>query len=308
MVLLCQVGARRAIGRAAAAAAAAAMDASRALRAYSPTDAPVRGVVTSRCRAQADASGAHGVVINRELSEAEMHASAHPFAEMARATHAHADEANAGASGSAAAGGGGGALSVHWRLGGPVCGGRLGVVSYTLLHCGAGPTEPISGGATPVPSIDVVAPPAADATGGASGAGVDAEAPPGGEGSAEAVTGPPPPCAAVRAAAAFGRPASLSPSALVAAVSALTDSMGRARDTRGEGGGAHAIICIGHCSWGRGQLQGELDRGSWQMFEARTDDVYAPNRTGDLWDRLRARERPLVPHVVAANDGSTDQE
>ena len=28
----------------------------------------------------------------------------------------------------------GGALRLSWRRGGPVCGGRLGVISYTLLH------------------------------------------------------------------------------------------------------------------------------------------------------------------------------
>ena len=324
-----------------------------------------------RC-AQIDPSGAHGVVLNREVAPAEMAGSSHPFDEVERAAahppgvepaepaehaeHAESDGGggsgggdsggggrggggnDGGDSGGGGGGGGGGVLAVRWRLGGPVCGGRLGVVSYTLLHThsAVAPTVRRSDVPPPVASIEVVAAPAASAAPSAStvpdrstaapmrqqsGAAADNDALGEEVGSAEgAGAPPPPPCAAIRAASAFGRPASLSPDALVAAIrtlsaaastqppsAAASNATSAVHSSPRVGGRAEAIVCIGHCSWGRGQLQAELDRGSWQLYEAHAEDVTHPNGAGDLWERLRSRERPRVPHV-AANESAPESE
>ena len=52
-----------------------------------------------------------------------------------------------------------------------------------------------------------------------------------------------------------------------------------------------ARLFAGLCVWGRGQLEAELERNTWQLRQATPDDVFSghPER---LWSELVTRERP----------------
>lgn len=53
-------------------------------------------------------------------------------------------------------------------------------------------------------------------------------------------------------------------------------------------------VFAGYAGWGEGQLQHEIDRGSWIVVPALADDVLAPPET-DLWGRiLRRQGMPLA--------------
>ena len=285
-------------------------------------------------------SGAHGVVINRRVLDPAAGRAppvvqvldGHPIAAVAdasgRATnHAAAvGEATAGAESAAGDAQGGRSVQsrgvrVEWRRGGPVCGGRLGVVRYTVLHTLG------SAAAAQVPSLEVVA----------GGSGVVGAAP-----SISVVTehvlgagtlhiqG----AGLLRSGRALS-PAASSDRALVSLIGSLASSAlarpaASVRSARnfgsggsGDGGGSggsggsgdsgdgiatgsgasgggggditpavrmpRAMIFIGHCKWGRGQLQHELARGSWKLCEARAADVLEADEGS--WDQLQASGR-----------------
>ena len=48
-------------------------------------------------------------------------------------------------------------------------------------------------------------------------------------------------------------------------------------------------VFAGHSGWGPGQLDGELDEGSWIVVEARIDDVFAPD-PDELWGEALERK------------------
>lgn len=55
---------------------------------------------------------------------------------------------------------------------------------------------------------------------------------------------------------------------------------------------AHELrFYIGHSGWGAGQLDHELERGSWHVVAADTDAVFS-DATGSLWNRLIDRLEP----------------
>lgn len=204
-------------------------------------------------------------------------------------------------------------LSVGWRRGGPVCGGRLGVVSYTMLHT----VDASAARACGLPSLQVVAAPASatplrvveDFGGMSSGAAVgggavgaaEAEAAEATEAAAEAeaetfmdrtseppaaptaavggesagAAGPstpaaPPDRGAVHVAIESGSPASFSAGSLARHCQRLAKGVSRATGSEAR---ATAIFCMGHCRWGRGQLQSEMARGSWDLCEARAQEA-----------------------------------
>jgi len=81
-------------------------------------------------------------------------------------------------------------------------------------------------------------------------------------------------------------PASWSSRALVPLIGRLSAARASARAARSE---PHAIVFIGHCKWGRGQLQNEIARGSWSLCEATSGDVL---EAGDAsWQRLQESGR-----------------
>jgi putative transcriptional regulator len=50
-----------------------------------------------------------------------------------------------------------------------------------------------------------------------------------------------------------------------------------------------ARVFAGHAGWGPGQLEGELQEGSWIVEPATEDDVFTPEPTR-LWDRVLRRK------------------
>jgi putative AlgH/UPF0301 family transcriptional regulator len=48
---------------------------------------------------------------------------------------------------------------------------------------------------------------------------------------------------------------------------------------------------IGHSGWAAGQLDFELERGSWHVVAADTDAIFS-GKTASLWDRLIERLEP----------------
>lgn len=48
-------------------------------------------------------------------------------------------------------------------------------------------------------------------------------------------------------------------------------------------------VFAGHSGWGPGQLDAELDEGSWIVVEARIDDVFAPD-PDELWGEALERK------------------
>jgi putative transcriptional regulator len=51
-----------------------------------------------------------------------------------------------------------------------------------------------------------------------------------------------------------------------------------------------ARLYLGMCVWGRGQLEGELERGEWHLVRATPDDVFSQD-PARLWDTVQARLR-----------------
>ena len=60
------------------------------------------------------------------------------------------------------------------------------------------------------------------------------------------------------------------------------------------------LVCIGYCRWGRGQLQGEMMRGSWRTCPAKTADLFEGDQES-LWERLRQGERLTAQPSVYAD-------
>jgi len=56
---------------------------------------------------------------------------------------------------------------------------------------------------------------------------------------------------------------------------------------------------IGHSGWAAGQLDDELERGSWHLVAADTDAIFS-DETGALWDRLIER---LEPRGIQVDNG-----
>jgi len=276
---------------------------------------------------EVNASGAHGVIINRRvLDPAAGHSppvvqvlDGHPIAAVAdasgRATNQSAAVGEATAGAEAAAGDAQGGRSVQsrgvrveWRRGGPVCGGRLGVVRYTVLHTLG------SAAAAEVPSLEVIA----------GGSGVVAADP------SLSVVAEPVLSAGYRGGRALS-PAASSDRALVSLIGNLASSAGGGMGDSGDGGdggggiatgsGAsgggggdntppvrmpRAMIFIGHCKWGRGQLQHELARGSWTLCAARAADVLEADEGS--WDQLQASGRLGDGGRPIEDDGDDDEE
>ena len=137
-------------------------------------------------------------------------------------------------------------VHLSWRRGGPVCGGRLGVVSYTVLH--TMPLDMARGGG--LPSLTVVHGMTAAVSASADSAvaeGID-----GNEGGAAAGASVVPPgrlADAIHVAVNSGSPASFAPASLARHCKRL------AKTTESE---ADFVCLVGHCRWGRGQLQNEV--------------------------------------------------
>ncbi len=56
--------------------------------------------------------------------------------------------------------------------------------------------------------------------------------------------------------------------------------------------GSEVRFYIGHSGWAAGQLDFELERGSWHVVAADTDAIFSGN-TASLWDRLIERLEPM---------------
>lgn len=52
-----------------------------------------------------------------------------------------------------------------------------------------------------------------------------------------------------------------------------------------------ARVFLGHAGWGPGQLEGELEEGSWVVEPAVPDDAFTPE-PGSLWRRVLERKGP----------------
>jgi len=52
---------------------------------------------------------------------------------------------------------------------------------------------------------------------------------------------------------------------------------------------SHLRIFAGYAGWGSGQLQDEIEEGSWYVFPARPDDLFGTD-PGSLWSRVLRRQ------------------
>jgi putative AlgH/UPF0301 family transcriptional regulator len=321
---------------------------------------------------EVNAEGAHGVIINQPLREGE-----------SGVKQAVEDAARLR---------GRTAISLEWRRGGPVCGGRLGVTNYACLHTVYQPRR----GRGLVRSLAIVMPTRAPAqgregeeasaargAGGASGAGAETgseasaasagggngdggrgadaatdedadlggergmreeggenededdeddegeegeeeeeEEDEGGDGGEDGeqrvgtdaavpdvVARPPPPpdSLAIHVTVSSGTPSSLTTRAAAQTVRKLAkvaSESGQALFAEGGGGAARVMLFIGYSRWGRNQLQGEIARGSWEVCEARAEDVLRGDPA--LWQELRGSERVLSPSEMQP-DGDDDE-
>jgi putative transcriptional regulator len=65
-----------------------------------------------------------------------------------------------------------------------------------------------------------------------------------------------------------------------------------------------ARIFRGYSGWAPGQLDHELEEGSWMVFDATADDVFSADPDG-LWRRVVARQGGRVAWIAAAPDDLT---
>ena len=302
--------------------------------------------------------GAHGVIINRPVRPEENG----PKQAVERAAIVR----------------GSGALALEWRRGGPVCGGRLGVVNYACLHTVHQPHR----GRGLVRSLAVVTPLTAavtegaaargeledgeaggDGRGGESEAGAgerrglrseegsdtvetgleesgesgddededgESEGEEGEDGEADEQNSPrrisegTNPRAspdgtshqnvdatasfsidapvAIHVATSSGSPRSMSTKAAASTVRRLAQVAVTSGQTMvGSTQMARTMLFIGYCRWGRNQLAGEIQRGSWELCKATPEDVLRGDP--DLWDELRGSER-----IISLNEPPPDEE
>ena len=65
--------------------------------------------------------------------------------------------------------------------------------------------------------------------------------------------------------------------------------------TTQEGQDVTAILFLGYCSWGRGQLEREIQRDFWHICQGNVDDVVGPNAP-NLWETLTSETcNRLIP-------------
>ena len=253
-----------------------------------------------RCRGFPTATGVHGLV----LTSPQPPADGSPPAEAVRRALDGRPHARA-----------------EWRRGGPVCGGRLGVTTYSALHNvtdapdslavvgqqrGDAPAPPSPGAdadadadaadaaiaaasaAARAPQADadsvVAAAAAASVAGAGGGAPLESEAEGAGAGAGAGAT---------RASRAVwhsanrrdGDPAGWN-------ASELRDAIGRlaACPPPGPAGPSRILIFVGHCRWGRQQLSREFNEGRWGTCKGTVADVFDVP-TEQMWQRLRESGR-----------------
>jgi putative transcriptional regulator len=56
-------------------------------------------------------------------------------------------------------------------------------------------------------------------------------------------------------------------------------------------------LYLGYCGWGAGQLDNEVRRGAWWIFEANAATVFDPN-PGSVWSRLIARTEQQIAETA----------
>ena len=205
-------------------------------------------------------------------------------------------------------------LMIEWRRGGPVCGGRLGVVRYTLMHTlgsrfgsievlgaeevAAGTGESVvarwrgADGATETEVEEAGTEAAVEA-----GTEVEAE-PVEAAGEQEEAVAPQHdgasrlPSISVVAESSYGfrSPAALGTNHAARLINSLS-AVATIEHAAARAGAVPpvALLFVGHCRWGRGQLQSELARGSWRVCEGRVADVLGDNV--QLWQELQRSGR-----------------
>ena len=199
---------------------------------------------------EVDGRGAHGVIIN---SPCESGIVPSEIAEAAKAVAPN--------------------MALHYRRGGPVCGGRLGVVSYAVVHNAR--TAPS------VRSTPVVRPStSSSASGAASSSAV------------HVVTDE------------SGSPGAWSAMEVARMMTTLAQQAGHAERSAESSTApppAVALAFMGYCKWGRGQLQGEIARGSWALCEARCEDIVSSD-VRRQWDELRRSDRIIAEPLEQEGD------
>ena len=60
-------------------------------------------------------------------------------------------------------------------------------------------------------------------------------------------------------------------------------------------------IFRGYAGWGAGQLEGEIEAGSWLVLDAETDDVFAA-RPDELWRHVLRRQGGRLAWLATAPD------
>ena len=177
-------------------------------------------------------------------------------------------------------------LQLHYRRGGPVCGGRLGVVSYVLLH--NHPTD-LSGlpSATLIRDIATTASPNEDEEGAAATA--------------------PPPAAMLRVSHdRSNSPGSWSLQEVTSLLGTLNDEAATASAASAATPPMAACVIKGYARWGRGQLEDEIARGSWEICDGAIEDVL--HSSGEAqWDELRRSGR-LLEQTPQAEDEEDDED
>ncbi len=158
---------------------------------------------------------------------------------------------------------------VAWHRGGPVCGGRLGVVSFAALHTLDGPRP--AGWRHPAASSSVLL-----SEGGGGGRSVSVALDADGDGRA---------------------PATIRAADLPAAVSRLARQGGS--DTKA------VLLYLGFARWGRGQLAMEYGERRWGSRPATVADVLDVP-AAELWQRCR--DDPNLVHAHAGGDGDAGAE
>ncbi|EOD18254.1 hypothetical protein EMIHUDRAFT_196406 [Emiliania huxleyi CCMP1516] len=198
--------------------------------------------------------GAHGIVVNcpSEVMQSTSLAVAYEVSRLRQ-------------SGGSGPGSPASPLMIEWRRGGPVCGGRLGVVRYTLMHTLG----------SRFGSIEVLG---AEEVAAGTGESVVARWR-GADGAAE-----------TESSYGFRSPAALGTNHAARLINSLS-AVATIEHAAARAGAVPpvALLFVGHCRWGRGQLQAELARGSWRLCEGRVADVLGDNV--QLWQELQRSGR-----------------